>query len=99
MSGALVSEDEGVQKSVYYISRSMNEPQTGYQRLKMLLIAFFINLRKFKHYFQTFLIMIFTEHPLRSVTENSEVTGQILKWASELRSYALRYELRTTIKW
>jgi len=28
MSGALVQEDEGIQKPVYYVSHSMNDPQT-----------------------------------------------------------------------
>jgi len=47
---------------------------------------------------QTFPITVLTEHPLRSVIENSEVTRRILKWALELRPYGLIYEPRTTIK-
>ena len=31
--------------------------------------------------------------------KNSEATGRISKWASELRSYRLRYEPRITIKY
>ena len=38
------------------------------------------------------------EHPLRSAVENPEATRKILKWASELRSFELRYEPRATIK-
>jgi len=30
--------------------------------------------------------------PLRSIIENTEETERISKWASELRSYGLRYE-------
>ena len=30
--------------------------------------------------------------------KNPEATGRISKWASELRSYELKYKLRTTIK-
>jgi len=41
---------------------------------------------------------ILTEHPLRSTVENPEATGRVSKWASELRSYGLKYEPRTTIK-
>jgi len=56
MSRAMIREDEGVQKPVYYISHSMNASQTRYQRLKKLVLALFINSRKLKHYlvyFQT----------------------------------------------
>ena len=98
VSGALVWEDEGIQKPIYYASHSMNDPQTRYQSLKKLMLAFFIISRKLKHYFQTFPITVLTEHPLRSVKENSEATGRISKWASEFRPYGFRYEPRTTIK-
>ena len=79
VSGALVHEDEGIQMPVYYTSHSMNGPQTRYQRLKKLVLALFIISRRLKHYFQTFLITILMEHPLRSVIENQEATGRILK--------------------
>jgi len=61
-------------------------------------LALFIISRKLKHYIQTFLIIVLTEHPLRSVMENSKAIGTLPKWASELRSYELKYEPRTTIK-
>jgi len=74
VSGALIREDEGVQKPIYYISHFMNGPQTRYQRLEKLVLALFIISRKLKYYFQTFPIMVLTEHSLRSVIKNLEVT-------------------------
>ena len=62
------------------------------------MFALFIISRKLKHYFQTFPITVLIEDLLRSAVENPEATGRILKWASELRSYGLKYEPRTTIK-
>jgi len=62
VNGTLVREDEGIQKSVYYINHSMNGPQLRYQRLKKLVLALFIILRKLKHYFQIFSITVLTEH-------------------------------------
>jgi len=47
-SGALVREDDGIQKPVYYISYSMNGPQRRYQRLEKLVLALFIISRKLK---------------------------------------------------
>jgi len=86
MSGALVREDEGIQKLVYYASHSMNSPKIRHQRLEKLMLALFIITRKLKHYFQIFLITVVTEHPLRSVMENSKATEIISMWASEQRS-------------
>jgi len=79
VSGALVREEEGTQKLVYYINHTMNDPQTKYQKLEKLVLALFIISRKLKHYFQTFPIMVLTEHPLRSIVENSKETGRISK--------------------
>ena len=70
----------------------MNGPQTRYQRLKKLVLALFIILRKLKHYFQTLPITVLTKHPLRTTVEDLEATRRISKWASELRSYKLKYE-------
>jgi len=64
---------------IYYASHSMNDPQTRYQRLKKLVLALFIISRKLKHYFQTFLITVLTEHPLRSIMENPKTIGRISK--------------------
>jgi len=83
---------------MYYISHFMNGIQTRYQRLKKVVLALFIISKKFKHYFQTFPIIVLTEHPLRSIIKNSEATVRISKWASELRSYGIRCEPRITIK-
>jgi len=57
----------------------MNGSHTRYQRLEKLVLALFIILRKLKHYFQTFPIMVLTEHPLRSIVENPEVTRRMSK--------------------
>ena len=51
VSGALAREDEGVQMPVYYISYSMNDLQTRFQRLEKLMLALLVISRKLKHYF------------------------------------------------
>ena len=70
VSKALVQEDEGIQKLMYYVSHSMNGPKTRYQRLEKLVLALFIISRKLKHYLQTFPITILTEHLLISIAKN-----------------------------
>ena len=55
VSRALLREEEGIQKIVYYVSHAMNDPQTRYQRLEKLVLALFIISRNLKHYFQTFI--------------------------------------------
>jgi len=61
-------------------------------------LALFIISRKLKHYFLTFPIIVLIEHPLRSIVKDPEATENILKWASELKSYGLWYELRIAVQ-
>ena len=84
--------------SIYYVSHSMNVPQTRYQRSKKLVLTFFIILKKLEHYFHAFPIIVLSEHFLRSIVKDPKATRRISEWASKLRSYGLRYEPRTTIK-
>jgi len=42
VSAVLVLEDEGVQKLVYYVSKSLIDTQTRYTRIENLIFAFFI---------------------------------------------------------
>ena len=42
MSVALVQEEEGVQKPVYYVSKSLLDAETRYQRMEKVVLAFFV---------------------------------------------------------
>ena len=74
VSEALVREDEGIQKSVYYVGKSLIDAETRYQRMKNLVLLS-ITTRKLKRYFQSFPIIVLTEYPLKSVVENPQATG------------------------
>ena len=78
VSGALVREDRGVQKPIYYVSKSLLDAETRFHRMEMIL-ALFVILRKLKHYFQSFQIVVLTEHPLRSIMENPQATMRVAK--------------------
>ena len=66
--------------------------------MEKLALALFITSRKLRHYFQSFMITVLIEHPLRSIIENPEATGRIVKWGAELNPYDIKYEPRTAIK-
>ena len=98
ISGALVQEERGAQKPVYYSSKSLLDVKIRYQRMEKMVLTLFVISRKLKHYFQYFHIIVLTEHPLKSIMENPQATGRIIKWVTELRPYGIKYESRTVIK-
>ena len=78
VSGDLVREDEGIQKSVY-CQRVADQSPNQVSNDEKLVLALFVTSRKLRHYFQFFPITVLTEHPLRSINENSKATGRIAK--------------------
>jgi len=70
VSEALIREDEGIQKSMYFVSRSLTGSQIRYQKMKKLALALFVTSRKLRHHLQSFSITILIEHPLRSIFVN-----------------------------
>jgi len=86
MSGALVQEKGGIQKLVYYVSKSLPDAETSYQRMEKMVVALFVVPRKLKYYFQSFQIIVLMEHPLKSIVENPQAMGRIAKWAIELKA-------------
>lgn len=51
VSGAFVREDRGVQKCVYYVSKSLLSTETRYQKIEKMAFVLFVILRKLKYYF------------------------------------------------
>jgi len=67
VSTALIREDGGIQNPVDYINKALIDVQTRYTRIEKLVLALFINVRKLKHYFPSFPVVVLTEYLLSSV--------------------------------
>ena len=48
--------------------------------------------RKLRHYFEAYQVSVVTEFPLADILHNSEATGRIAKWATELRALHLNFK-------
>ena len=54
--------------------------------------------RKLRHYFEEYQVTVVTEFPLADFFHNSEATGFIAKWATDLGTLHLSFKPRTAIK-
>ncbi|CAL9218007.1 unnamed protein product, partial [Arabidopsis halleri] len=98
LSGVLVREDQGDQKPIFYISKSLTSPETRYTMMEKLALAVVISARKLRPYFQSHPIEVLTSHPLRSILHGPSQSGRLAKWAIELSEYDIEYKSRTSAK-
>ncbi|KAJ3704748.1 hypothetical protein LUZ61_008453 [Rhynchospora tenuis] len=98
VSAALVREEKGVQKPVYFISRVLRDAETRYPPIEKAAFAVMIASRKLKPYFQAHPIKVLTELPLRRALGQLDVAGRLLKWAVELSEYDVTFIPRTAYK-
>ena len=98
VSAALVREEDGIQKPVYFTSRALRGAEERYPQMEKLAFALVIAARRLKPYFQAHTIIVLTNKPLRKAMHSPEVAGRMALWAIELSEFDIQYRPRTTIK-
>jgi len=98
VSFVLMREDKGVQKPVYYVSRSLHEAEVRYLSLEKAILAVVHATRKLPHYFQAHTVVVLTQLPLKSILRSADYTGRIAKWGTILGAFDIKYMPRTSVK-
>ena len=98
VSLVLIRVDSGIQKLVYYVSKSLHEVEVCYLPLKKAILAVVHATRKLSHYFQAHTVVVLTQLPLRALLQSAGYTGRIAKWGTILRTFDIKYMPRTSIK-
>ena len=60
VSLVLIRDDNGLQKQVYYVSKSLHEAEVRYLPLEKALLAVVHAMRKLPHYFQAHIMVVLT---------------------------------------
>ncbi|XP_050257150.1 uncharacterized protein LOC126702460 [Quercus robur] len=98
VSFVLMREENGVQKPVYYVSKSLHEAEVRYLSLEKAILAVVYATRKLPHYFQAHTVVILTQLPLKSILRSANYTGRIAKWGTILSAFDIKYMPRTSVK-
>ncbi|XP_020229044.1 uncharacterized protein LOC109810075 [Cajanus cajan] len=72
--------------------------ETRYQRIEKLALVILVTARKLRHYFQSYEMIIRTDHPIRQVLQKPDLAGRMMKWSVELSEFFIKYEPRGAIK-
>ena len=98
VSAALVRDEGGSQRPVYFISRAFRGVEERYPRMEKLAFALITAARKLKPYFQAHTIVVLTDQPLKRAMSSPEAAERMALWAIELSEFDVQYRLRTAVK-
>ena len=98
ISLVLIRVDNGIQRLVYYMSKSLHKAEIHYFPLEKAILTIVQATRKFPHYFQAHTVVILTQLPLRSILRSADYTGRIAKWGTILGAFDIRYMSRSAVK-
>ena len=98
VSFVLIREDSGIQRPVYYVSKSLHEAEMRYLSLEKAILAVVHATRKLPHYFQAHTVVVLTQLPLKSIIRSVDYTGRIAKWGTILGAFDIKYMPRTSVK-
>ena len=98
VSLVLIRVDYGVQRPVYYVSKSLHEAEVRYLSLEKAILAVVLGTRKLPHYFQAHTIIVLTQLPLKTILRSADYIGKVAKWGTILGAFNIKYIPRTSIK-
>ena len=75
----LIRVDNGIQRLVYYVSKSLNEAEVRYLPLEKAILAVVHATRKLPYYFQAHTVVVLTQLSLKLVLRNANYTGRVAK--------------------
>ena len=98
VSLVLIRVDCGVQRPVYYVSKSLHEAKVRYLPLEKAILTIVFGTHKLPHYFQAHTVVILTQLPLKAILRSADCTGRVAKWDTILGAFDIKYMPRTSIK-
>ena len=75
----LIRVDGGVQRPVYYVSKSLHEAEVRYLPLEKAILAVVLGTHKLPHYFQVHIVVVLTQLPLKAILRSADYTGKVAK--------------------
>jgi hypothetical protein len=98
VSSALVREDTGVQKPVYFMSNALHGAEERYPLIEKLAFALVVSARRLRPYFQAHAIQLLSEYPMRKVLQKPDLSRRLINWVVELGKFDVKFHPWIAIK-
>lgn len=91
VSAILLRLDQGVQKPIFYVSKTLIEAKMHYLPLEKAVLAIIHVAQKLPYYFQAHTVVMLTKHPLQALLRKSIFSGRIAKRGASLGAFDIQY--------
>ena len=98
VSLVLIRVDNGRQRLVYYVSKSLHKAEIRYLPLEKAILVVVHSTQKLPYYFQAHTMVILTHLPLKAILRSTDYVGRIAKWGTILGAFDIKYIPRTSVK-
>ncbi|XP_022032326.1 uncharacterized protein LOC110933410 [Helianthus annuus] len=98
VGAVLLVDRQGVQTPVYYVSCTLNDPETRYSIMEKLVLALIYASRRLRRYFGDHVIHVLTNYNIENILARPEISGRLAKWAIELGRHNVVFRPRPAIK-
>ena len=98
ISLVLIRVHNGIQRPIYFVSKSLHEAEVRYLSLEKAILAVMLGTRKLPHYFQAHTVVVLTQLPLKTILRSADYTRRIAKWGTILGAFDIKYMPRTSMK-
>ena len=79
VSLVLIRVDSGIQRPVYYVSKSLHKAKVHYLQLEKAILTAVHGTQRLPHHFQAHTVVILTQLPLRTIIRSANYMGRIAK--------------------
>ncbi|KAL0412868.1 UNVERIFIED_CONTAM: hypothetical protein Sradi_1488500 [Sesamum radiatum] len=98
LSAVLIREEGRKHQPIYYVSKILQRLEERYPQIEKLTLALVTAARKLRSYFQSHHVVVLTNHPLKKILADPNVSGRMVKWSIELSEHGIEYQPRPAIK-
>jgi len=81
VSAALVQDVDDTQHPVYFVNRTLQDPNTRYQMVEKLALSLVHAARCLRPYFQNHNIIVKTDYPIQKILQKPDLVSRMSSWA------------------
>ncbi|GKG01313.1 reverse transcriptase domain-containing protein, partial [Tanacetum coccineum] len=93
VSAVLLTDRNGRQCPIQYVSRTLNDAEKNYSPLEKLALSLVNMTRRLKRYFEAH-----PDQPIKNILSRTEASGNLAKYAVEIGTYKILFIPRNAIK-